>query len=92
MWPPWSNHKGCPYDAPPQRDFFTPSYAVGYILSPAERADFFNELLTQDTRMYPEICFAAVLRRSVAPRSQHASHGLRGCKMGKRRDRGPAGA
>ena len=25
MWPPWGNHKGCPYDAPPQRDFFTPS-------------------------------------------------------------------
>ena len=25
MWPPWGNHKGCPYDAVPQRDFFTPS-------------------------------------------------------------------
>jgi hypothetical protein len=29
--------------------FFTASDAVGYLLSPAPRADFINELLTQDT-------------------------------------------
>lgn len=28
------------------------SYVVGYILSPLARADFFNELLTQDTTAY----------------------------------------
>jgi hypothetical protein len=28
---------------------FTASYAVGYILTPAPRAGFFEELLTQDT-------------------------------------------
>ena len=25
MWPPWGSHKGCPYNALPKRDFFTPS-------------------------------------------------------------------
>ena len=38
LWPPWGNHKGCPYDAPLHRDFFTASCAVDYILSPALRA------------------------------------------------------
>ncbi len=31
-------------------DFFTASYAVGYTLTPAPRADAFNALLRQDTR------------------------------------------
>ena len=29
MWPPWGNHKGCPYNALPKRDFFTPSEERG---------------------------------------------------------------
>jgi len=31
-------------------DIFTTSFAVGYILSPAPRADFINELLRPGTR------------------------------------------
>jgi hypothetical protein len=34
--------------------FFTPSHAVGYVLSPAPRADLINELLRHDTgKEYP---------------------------------------
>jgi hypothetical protein len=44
----------CPY-----ADFFTASYAVGYILSPAPRAELFNEPLTQHTSKLMKNALAA---------------------------------
>jgi hypothetical protein len=40
---------GRPQGPPLQRDFFTPSRAVGCVLSPAPRADLSNKIVTQDT-------------------------------------------
>jgi hypothetical protein len=55
------------------------AYAVGYSLPPAPRAQFFNELLTQDTSQtlgYIETTFGA-LNRTIGRFSQRSRCGRR---------------